>query len=140
MRDAAVRRLSRIHSIIYRLTGGRVGSRLVDNDMLLLITSGRRSGRRHAVPLLYLREGESLVLIASYGGRPRHPDWYLNLRADPMVETQIFDERRRWRARTAGPSERERWWPLVVTAYPGYDDYQSRTDREIPLVFLDPYP
>jgi deazaflavin-dependent oxidoreductase (nitroreductase family) len=140
MKDVTIRRLSRFHTALYRLTGGRVGNRLVDNDMLLLTTSGRTSGRPHVVPLLYLRDGESLVLVASYGGRPRNPDWYLNLSADPLVATQVLDEHRRWLARTASSAERQSWWPRIVEAYPGYAEYQARTDREIPVVILDPAP
>lgn len=138
MRDGQVRRLSRLHRGLYRLTGGRVGSRLVDNDMLLLTTTGRQSGRRHTVPLLFLREGDVLVVIASYGGRDRHPAWYLNLVAEPNVEIQMSRLRLRARARTADPEERASWWPRVVDAYGDYAVYQTRTDREIPVVLLDP--
>jgi deazaflavin-dependent oxidoreductase (nitroreductase family) len=114
-----------------------VGRRVVDNDMLLLTTTGRRSGRSHTVPLLYLTEGDTVVVIASWGGRPYHPDWYLNLEADPHVEVQIAGMRRRMRARTAEPEERAAWWPRVVAAYDGYRAYQSRTDRQIPVVVLE---
>lgn len=111
---------------------------MVDNDMLLLTTIGRRSGRRHEVPLLYLRDGEQLVVIASYGGRPNYPDWYLNLVAHPEAHVQIMGRRQSVEARVATPSEREEWWPRIVDAYKGYSQYQSRTDRIIPVVFLDP--
>ena len=133
-----VRRLSRRHRRIYRLTRGLIGRRLVDNDMLILTTTGRRSGRPHEVPLLYLRDGQSLVVIASYGGRPNHPDWYLNLVAMPEARVQISGRRRKVAARTATSSEREAWWPRIVAAYEGYSQYQSRTNRVIPVVFLDP--
>src|SRR5918994_5462186 len=79
MRDATARRLSRLHVLVYRLTGGRIGRRLVNNDMLLLTTCGARTGRKHTVPLLYLRDGETLVVIASWGGRPKNPHWFTNL-------------------------------------------------------------
>lgn len=120
------------------MTGGLIGRRLVDNDMLLLTTTGRRSGEPHTVPLLYLRDGERLVVIASYGGRPRHPTWYQNLVAHPEVEVQVGSARRPVRARIASDEEREIWWPRVVAAYSDYAVYQSRTDRVIPLVFLEP--
>lgn len=132
-----MRRLSRLHRVLYRLSNGRVGRRLVDNDMLLLTTKGRRTGRRHTVPLLYLTDGDQLAVIASYGGRPHHPDWYLNLVANPEVEVQLLGSKHSLRARTANPGERESWWPRVVSAYDGYAVYQSRTDREIPIVLLE---
>ncbi|MDP3983968.1 MAG: nitroreductase family deazaflavin-dependent oxidoreductase [Acidimicrobiia bacterium] len=138
MRDSNVRRLSQLHRIVYQMTGGVIGRRLVNNAMLLLTTTGRHSGTPHAVPLLYLRDRHRFVVIASYGGRPHHPDWYLNLAADPTVEVQIRHRRFRASASTAGSEDRLRWWPQVVDAYGGYLDYQARTDRPIPVVFLDP--
>ncbi len=138
MKDTRVRRLSKIHRALFRATGGRVGRRLVNNDMLLLSTTGRHTGETHTVPLLFLRDGPRLVVIASYGGRPQHPDWYLNLVANP--EARVRTDEGQWavRATTAGPEERSRWWPGVVTAFEGYAGYQAKTDREIPIVFLDP--
>ncbi|HKY46404.1 MAG TPA: nitroreductase family deazaflavin-dependent oxidoreductase [Acidimicrobiia bacterium] len=138
MKDSRVRRLSRWHRRIYRLTRGLIGRRLVDNDMLILTTTGRRSGRPHEVPLLYLRDGESLVVVASYGGRPVYPDWYLNLVARPEARIQINGRRQAVSARVATSEEREAWWPRIVKTYEGYAQYQSRTDRIIPVVFLDP--
>ncbi len=119
------------------MTRGRVGKRLVDNDMLLLTTSGRVTGEPHTVPLLYLRDGNRLVVIASYGGRDDHPDWYLNLESAPEVVVELPGIRLRMVARTADPDERARWWPRILDAYDGYAVYQSRTRREIPVVFLD---
>jgi F420H(2)-dependent quinone reductase len=138
MRNASVRRWSRIHAIVYRATGGLVGRRLVANPMLLLTTRGSRSGREHTVPLLYLEDGARVIVIASYGGRPHHPAWYRNLVATPRVRVQIGSERREMKARTATAEERALWWPRVLAAYDGYRTYQSRTDREIPVVFLEP--
>lgn len=133
-----MRRWSRIHTFLYRATGGLIGKRLVDNDMLLLTTTGHLSGDDHTVPLLFLPDGDRLVVIASYGGRPNHPTWYENLRSDPEVEVQVRGERTRMKARTAGANERSEWWPKIEDAYYGYSEYQSRTDREIPVVFLEP--
>lgn len=133
-----VRWLSRLHTAAYRLTCGIVGRRLAQNDMLLLTTTGRRTGRHRTVPLLYLRDGGSLVVIASYGGRRHHPDWYLNLIGHPEALVQIGRRRTPVRARTASPPERARLWPVVVAAYRGYRTYQRRTDRAIPVVKLDP--
>ena len=138
MRDGSVRFWSAFHSGLYRLTGGMVGRRLVDNDMLLLTTTGHVTGEPHTVPLLYLINGHGLVVIASYGGRPRHPTWYRNLIANPEVVVQTGSDRKPMTARTADEDERREWWPRVVEAYSDYAVYQSRTDRVIPLVFLEP--
>jgi F420H(2)-dependent quinone reductase len=138
VRDSTARRLSRLHVFLYRLTGGLVGRRLVRNDMLLLTTRGRRTGKTHRVPLLYLNAGEVPIVIASWGGRPQHPQWYQNLKADPRAEVQIRSRKWPVRARTASEEERARWWPRVLEAYHGYRIYESNTDREIPVVFLEP--
>ena len=106
--------------------------------MLLLATTGLATGRPHIVPLLYLSRGTALVVIASYGGRPAHPQWYLNLLAEPDAEVQIGARKVEVRARTASGAERAELWREVVTAYEGYSQYQSRTDREIPIVILEP--
>lgn len=139
MRDATARRLSSLHTGVYRITGGRLGRRLVRNDMLLLTTVGRSSGEPHQVPLLYLAAPERrLVVFASWGGRPAHPDWYLNLCADPAASVQV--ERRSWdvTAATAEGDERAQWWQAARQAYQGYAVYEGRTERKIPVVFLDP--
>jgi deazaflavin-dependent oxidoreductase (nitroreductase family) len=106
--------------------------------MLLLTTRGRKTGEAHTVPLLYLRDEETIAVIASYGGRDCHPTWYLNLVDYPEVTIQTADEQKRLAARTATPAERERWWPRVVKAYGDYAVYQNRTTREIPVVLLEP--
>ena len=138
VRDSTARRLSRLHALLYRLTGGVVGRRLVRNDMLLLTTRGFATGKPHTVPLLYLHDSDALVVIASWGGRPDNPDWYRNLAREPRATVHV--RRKRWavRARTATVRERALWWPRIVAAYPGYRTYQSRTDRVIPVVFLEP--
>lgn len=138
MRDSRVKRYSALHRDLYRATGGVVGRRLVANDMLLLTTRGRNTGRPHTVPLLYLREGDDLVVVASYGGRDRHPDWYVNLLREPTATAQIRNRKLQVKARTADPEERALWWPRIVDAYSDYAEYQLRTDREIPVVLLEP--
>lgn len=140
MRDVTARRLSRLHIFLYRATRGVLGRRLVHNDMLLLTTTGSRSGRRRTVPLLYLRDDGTLVVIASWGGRPHHPQWYTNLVANPQVTVQVRAKRWQAQARTANPDERAVWWPRVLAAYKGYRLYESNTDRVIPVVFLEPLP
>jgi len=138
VKDRTAQRLSRLHTLVYRATRGLIGRRLVGNDMLLLTTSGRTSGRPHTVPLLYLADGETLVVIASWGGRDHDPDWYRNLVANPRAQVQVRGTRSHMRARTAEPDERTEWWPRVVEAYGGYQDYQGRTERVIPVVLLEP--
>lgn len=138
MRDRTAKFLSSLHAAAYRLTGGRVGSRLVDNDMLLLTTTGRVTGRAHTIPLLYLESDSGFVVFASWGGRDHHPEWYRNLVVDPAAEVRIGDTTREVRARTLEGSERSEWWQRAMDAYAGYADYQRRTDRSIPVVLLEP--
>lgn len=138
VRDTTARLLSQFHAALYRTTRGRVGRRLVANNMLLLTTRGRTSGRAHTVPLLYLQDGETLVVIASWGGRDYQPDWYLNLIAQPHAAVNISGTGRPVVARVADPEERARWWPRARQAYQGYQAYQDSTRREIPIVFLEP--
>jgi deazaflavin-dependent oxidoreductase (nitroreductase family) len=106
-------------------------------DYLLLTTTGRLSGKRHTVPLLYLRDGPRLAVIASFGGKPRHPDWYWNLRKDPNVSVQVDGARFAATAREADTEERARIWPRAVAVWPDYAAYQKRTDRVIAIVILE---
>lgn len=126
------------HVWVFRRTGGRIGGRLGPVENVLLTTTGRTSGRRRTTPLTATTDGERVILVASNGGAPRHPDWYLNLVADPEVEVQRGSKVLAMRARTATPEERERLWPAVVRTFKGYDAYQRRTSREIPLVVCEP--
>lgn len=136
MRDSTVKWLSRLHSGIYRFTGGRIGTRLVGNDMLLLTTTGRTTGSPHTVPLLYLMDGSDVIVIASYGGRPSDPDWYRNLLVDTTGEVRIGAVSHTVHATTMDDNERDEWWPRIVHAYSEYETYQARTDRQIPVVRL----
>lgn len=138
MKDHTAKRLSALHTLLYRITAGRIGRRLVANDMLLLSTVGRVTGETHTVPLLYLRDGTDFVVIASWGGRDRNPEWYLNLLQEPSVRIQVEEQRLEVIARIASSGERSRIWPQVLEAFDGYREYQSRTDREIPVVLLSP--
>jgi len=131
------RLFTRLHVALYRATGGRVGGRIGRLDHVLLTTLGRRSGRLRTTPLAVLEDRDRLVLVASNGGAPRHPDWYLNLTASPEVTVQHGGQRLLMRARTANASERAELWPRVVANYAGYQRYQDRTPREIPLVVLE---
>lgn len=106
--------------------------------MLLLDHVGARTGTKRTTPLVYLRDGDDVVVVASKGGSPRHPGWFHNLRAHPDTTVQIGARRLPVRARVATPNERSRLWPRVVARYGGYEDYQRRTSRQIPLVILEP--
>jgi F420H(2)-dependent quinone reductase len=134
-----LRRLVGQHARIYRLTHGVIGHRFPGAPpMLLLDHVGARSARRRTTPLVYVEAGRDVVVVASKGGNPRHPAWYHNLRANPDTTVQIGAERRAVHARVATAKERVRLWPAAVTTYSGYRGYQARTDREIPLVILEP--
>jgi deazaflavin-dependent oxidoreductase (nitroreductase family) len=123
----------------YRLSGGRIGGRFKHGAPVMLLTStGRKSGRPRTAPVLYLRDGEKLVVVASKGGMSRHPLWYRNLEANPEVEVEVGRERRRMVAHRASDDEKSALWPRLVEMYPDFDDYQARTDRNIPVVILSP--
>ena len=129
------------HTLLYRATGGLIGHRVPGvPPMLLLDHVGAKSGKPRTTPLAYLADGEQIVIVASKGGHPRHPAWYHNLRANPRTTVQVGRRKLDVDARVAGPEERERLWPRVVDLYEGYAGYQQRTDREIPLVILEPRP
>jgi len=130
--------MTQLHVLVYRLTGGRVGGRMVGSQVLLLDHVGRRSGQRRTVPLLYLPDGDDLVIIASRGGSHQMPAWWLNLQADPETTVQVGSERRTVRAREAEGEERERLWTRAVEMYSDYAAYQTRTDRRIPVIVLSP--
>ncbi|MGE0066656.1 MAG: nitroreductase family deazaflavin-dependent oxidoreductase [Solirubrobacterales bacterium] len=128
------------HTFLYRHTGGRIGQSFpgVRGKMLLLDHVGAKSGTHRTSPLLYVDDGSDVVIVASKGGFPKHPAWYHNLLANPDTTVQIGSERRPVHARVARPEERERLWEMAERAYGGYRDYKARTDREIPLVVLEP--
>ena len=121
---------------LYRLTNGAIGGSMGRLPVLLLTTTGRKSGRPHTIPITYFMDGETRFLVASNGGAPRNPAWYLNLMAHPQVELQIKGERSVATVAPAPPDERTRLWALVVAAAPMYARYQQNTTREIPLVTL----
>lgn len=132
-------RLMGVHTAIYRASGGRIGHRLPGAPpMLLLDHVGAKSGTKRTSPLVYLEDGEDVVIIASKGGFPKHPAWFHNLRANPETTVQIGTEHRAVTARVATAPERARLWPMAVDLYSGYADYQRKAPREIPVVILEP--
>ena len=137
--DFWLRTASRAHGLLLRATGWRLGAAIVGMPVVVLATTGRRSGRRRTVVLSSpVIDGARVVLVASKGGDDRDPEWYRNLVAHPSVELTIGGVARRMTARTADAEERAELWPRVVGAYGGYAAYQRRTTREIPLVICDP--
>lgn len=123
---------------LYRLSGGRVMGKMGAAPILLLTTTGRKSGRSRTVPLLYLSDDRDFVIVASLGGAPKHPAWFLNLEANPRVEIQVGKQRIACTARRAGAEEKAGYWPRLVAIYPQYADYQKRTTRDIPVVVVSP--
>jgi deazaflavin-dependent oxidoreductase (nitroreductase family) len=126
----------REHVERYLATDGEEGHDWRGTITLLLTTTGRRSGEKRTTPLIYQRDGDRYVIVASQGGAQHHPGWYHNLAADPDVEVQVRGDRFNAQASTAEGDERERLWKLMTATWPAYDDYQTRTDRQIPVVVL----
>jgi F420H(2)-dependent quinone reductase len=126
------------HAGVYRATGGKLFGRMGKSPILLLNTVGRKTGRKRTSPLLYVMDGEDFVVIASKGGAPTHPAWYLNLIANPEATVEIGDREVRVEAEVADPEDKPRLWQKMVEMYPTYDDYQRKTEREIPLLVLRP--
>jgi deazaflavin-dependent oxidoreductase (nitroreductase family) len=126
-----------LHRLLYRCSSGRIGGTLRGGPVLLLTTTGRKTGQERTWPLCYFpASGDELALVASAGGAPRHPNWYLNLRADPRVSIRLGERSRKMVARIAEESERARLWERIVRRYPVVANYQRKSGREIPVVIL----
>jgi deazaflavin-dependent oxidoreductase (nitroreductase family) len=121
----------------YVETDGEIGYIWNGAPTLILTTTGRKSGEQRSTPLIFGRDGESYLLVASQGGRPQHPGWYFNLSEQPDVQLQVKGDRFAARARTAEGEERDRLWAAMNEIWPHYDEYQTKTTREIPVVVLD---
>jgi F420H(2)-dependent quinone reductase len=125
------------HTRVYRLSGGRVSGKFRGSPVLLLDHVGRKSGKKHTSPLIYARDGDDLLIVASKGGSSTHPLWWLNLRERPDTTVQVGSEKRRVVARQASTEEKERLWSVVVSVYAPYDEYQRKTSRDIPVIVLE---
>lgn len=137
--DLFLKNMNRVHRVIRAASFGKVGWVAANMPVLELTTTGRKSGEARTVLLTSpVQKGESVVIIASKGGEPTHPAWYLNLVADPNVVVKTENETKAMMARVADADERAELWPQVVAAARNYADYQKKTDREIPVVILDP--
>jgi deazaflavin-dependent oxidoreductase (nitroreductase family) len=127
-----------LHVSIYRATSGRLGGTFRGAPVMLLTTTGRKSGKPRTTPVLYVRDGETLATVASNGGKARDPQWWSNLRANPAGTVQIKGQLMTVKSRKADPQEKERLWRLLTGVYPTYDEYQTKTNRKIPVVILQP--
>jgi deazaflavin-dependent oxidoreductase (nitroreductase family) len=125
------------HVRTYRLSGGRIGGRFRGSPVLLVDHVGRKSGKKRTSPLIYARDGDDLLIVASKGGSHKHPVWWLNLREHPETTVQVGSEKRRVLAREASAEEKERLWPVVVDVYAPYESYQQKTERDIPVIVLE---
>jgi deazaflavin-dependent oxidoreductase (nitroreductase family) len=121
----------------YRETDGEDGHDWQGTKALLLTTKGRKSGEERTAPLIYGQSGDAYLVVASKGGADDPPAWYLNLKADPEVEVQVRGDRFKARARDASPEEKPELWKTMTAEWPAYDEYQQKTDREIPVVVLE---
>jgi deazaflavin-dependent oxidoreductase (nitroreductase family) len=131
--------MGRVNTFFYRRNGGEgLGGTFQKIPVALLTTTGRKSGEPRVSPLYFLRDGDRVIVAASRGGSAKNPLWYLNLKADPKVKVQIKKEVLELTARDATDDERAHYWPQLVDMYPSYDDYQSYTDRTIPIVICEP--
>ncbi len=127
-----------VHTSLYKMSGGRLARNMRGSEVVLLTTTGRKSGKQRTSPLFGLADGDNWTLIASQGGHHEHPNWYLNLRDNPEVELQVGSKTMRMRAETAEGGERDRLWSKMGLMYDGYNDYQKLTKRVIPVVVLRP--
>ena len=138
--DLQLKAMNTFHRALLKLSFGHLGWRAIGMPVLELTTTGRKSGQPRSVMLTSpVQQGDTIVIVASRGGDDHHPAWFLNLRDHPEVEVAFAGKpKRAMRARVANAQERAELWPRVTAAYKGYGDYQTKTDREIPLVLLEP--
>ena len=138
MRKAFIKLFIQFHTFFYKLTGGRFGSKMGENKILLLTTKGRKSGLERTTPLVYIDHEGGYLIIASNGGQAKHPDWYINLKSDPQVSIQIKDQTFNAKAQVLNGETRTPVWERIVAEAPQYGEYEKRTDRLIPVVWLTP--
>ena len=137
--NVVIRIMSTLNVWVFRASNGRIGGRFLRGAPVLLLTAtGRKSGAARTTPLLFLRDGERLVVVASKGGFSSHPVWFRNVEANPDVQVELGGERLAMRAQRASDAEKAVLWPRLVAMYRDFDDYQARTDRDIPVVILSP--
>lgn len=131
-----VRLFTQLHVVLYRLTDGK--AQIAKYPTMLLTVKGRKTGKLRTIPLIYIADGDRLIIAAAYSGSDQHPTWWLNLRDSQEAVVQVMRCKMSVRARVAAPDERARYWPQLVAMYPYFTEYQARTQREIPVVILEP--
>lgn len=137
--DFLIKWMSRLNTWMYRRGGGEgLGGTFQKIPVALLTTTGRKTGKPRVSPLYFVQDGARVIIAASKGGAEKNPMWYLNLKANPGVQVQIKREVLDLKARDASDEERQKYWPQLVDMYPSYEDYQSWTDRTIPIVVCEP--
>lgn len=136
LKDTFARAVTALHREVYKRTGGKVGGKVGPTTMGLLTTTGRKSGRPRTTPLNIMADGDRWLLVASYGGDDRDPQWFKNLQSNPEATIQLGAETIPVRATVAGEDEKKTLWPKVVGVYKGYEGYQRKTSRDIPVVIL----
>jgi F420H(2)-dependent quinone reductase len=136
LKDAVFKAVTALHIQVYRRTGGKFGAKAGSTTMGLLTTTGRKSGQPRTTPLNIMADGDRWLLVASYGGDDRDPQWFRNLQANPDATIQVGSDIIRVRATVATPEDKKTLWPKVVAAYKGYEGYQRKTSRDIPVVVL----
>lgn len=133
-----VKWISQLHALWYQMSGGRIGGRVLDAPVLLLTTIGRKTGKQRTTPLLYMADGDDLIVVGSNGGKDQAPLWWSNLLHEPHAQVNVNGQLREVVAHQAEGEERKRLWPLLLKMYATYAEYQTRTLREIPVMVLRP--
>ncbi len=136
LKPGAIRLIGRVHAWLWKLAGGKLADAFGRAPFMMLTTKGRKTGRLRTTPVLYLRDGADLIVVASFGGNDMQPAWYLNLESCPEAEVIVKGARRRLLAHRVSPEEKELIWARLVKMYPNFDVYQQQTSREIPLLRL----
>jgi deazaflavin-dependent oxidoreductase (nitroreductase family) len=138
MNKALMKIASKVNVFVYGLTGGRLMGSMGGSPICLVTMTGRRSGKKRTLPLIYVANGEDVVLVASQGGAPEHPVWYHNLVANPKVEIQSGSAKRAMHVRQASDEEKADIWPLAVSVYGDFAAYKDKTERNIPVLICSP--
>ena len=136
LKPNTIRRLGRLHAWLWKLCGGKLDNAFGKLPLMMLTTTGRKTGQRRTTPVLYLQDGTGLIVVASFGGNDMHPAWYLNLEKCPDAEVIVKGAHRKVLARKLSAEEKKVIWPRLVQLYPQFETYQQRTRREIPLMRL----
>jgi deazaflavin-dependent oxidoreductase (nitroreductase family) len=128
----------RFNTWIYDLSGGRVLGKFLGSEICIVTMTGAKTGKKRDIPLMYIPYKDGVLLVASLGGAPRHPTWYHNVVANPDVDVRVKDRTMQLRARRATPAEKVQLWEVCTKYYPPYDEYQARTERDIPVFICEP--